>query len=239
VQEQDSTDSYNEKFYAMMDPLPKHGTVIYQYGVLAWWAPISAAILGKELYIMDAMAITGWIPDIVVCGCIVMALGPAIGNSYHSARLDQENKHLKAFQIREALLNVELSEITALEAQPAALEEYIGEYKEALELQRQAEHRTAEMVHYTQTVDKLELLLKKSQAAATIAGNVDLELVDEHFLTALTDKKTHKESVDEAIAILGTDAAYGKTVQSVFDKYYNSDQFLKDRAARIAALENA
>lgn len=174
--------------------------------------------------------------DIVVISTALYFFGPGLSAEYEADKLKDERLRIAAHGAADALLDVRLKDIQAIEAQPSALEEYVTEYKTALTAQSEAELMIEKQAHYTSTVEKLDMLLAKATARANEEGNVDAELVESHILQVFSaDKKILNASVDECLAFLeNEEAEFTPTVlNQVIEKYTASPAFQTARNAKL------
>lgn len=234
--EEHSVNTYLERHYADYADKPQHGTILYNWGAFSWWTLATITCLSKEIYVADAMAISGWIPDVAVIMTAAYFFGPALGNEYDK-NVDWDRKlKVEAFEATDALIDVKVGEIQALENQSVKLEEFVTEYRAALEEQAQAEHRQAQYDHYNQTVTTLEALLNKQSAEGTQMANIDNELIMDNLIKAFSDPAVVNASVEEAIANIES-GEFGECVDKIVNDYTSSAQFDLDFEAKMAELE--
>lgn len=239
AEENDGLEDYLSRHYAEYDNVPQHGTKLYQYGVYSWYSLLGTALLSKELYILDSSTISHWIPDIIVFSTVAYLIGPALSNGLNSEVLLAKRLDIEAYESQQALLDVKLKDITALEAQPPALEGFVTEYKAALEAKAAAEIRIKQHAVHAETIAKLAALQSKKASADKASGDVAYEVVLAHLLKTLgSDAKISSQTVDEAIAVLeGKENKLGETFDGVLNAYLASPAFKTEKAAAEAALE--
>lgn len=231
-----TVNTYLERHYADYADKPQHGTILYNWGAFSWWSLATITCLSKEIYVADGMAISGWIPDIAVIMTAAYFFGPALGNEYDKT-VDWDRKlKIEAFEATDALIDVKVGEITALENQPVKLEEFVTEYRAALEAQTQAEHRQAQYDHYAQTVATLDALVGKQNAEGAALANIDSELIMDNLVKAFSDPAVVNASIEEAIANIES-GEFGACVDKIVNDYTASDQFDLDFEAKVAELE--
>lgn len=236
-EEQYTLNTYLERHYADYADKPQHGTILYNWGAFSWWSLATITCLSKEIYVADPMAISGWIPDIAVIMTAAYFFGPALGSEYDKT-VDWDRKlKVEAFEATDALIDVKVGEITALEQQPVALEEYVTEYRTALENQAQAERRMAQFDHYNQTVATLDAILSKQDAEGAAMASIDAELIMANLVKSFSDPAVVNASIDEAIANIES-GEFGECVDKIVNEYTASDQFDIDFQARMEELEN-
>jgi hypothetical protein len=238
IQENNPFTEYNNWLEGSYADKPQHGTVLYKYGTLNLWGLSILAAVSKEVYVLDAVGGTGWIPDLVVLSTAAYMLGPAIRSDYDEDLLKDERLKIACHEAATQLYETKIREISALEAQPAHLEQYLVEYKTALEEQAVAEIALAKRDHYNAMIDRLEVLAAKKAARAHAEGNVDAELVQEHILSSFsTDGKLQDASIDEVLAYLESGEYEPKALSGLVDAYKSSAAFQEARNARLAPEE--
>lgn len=240
--EEDPIAAYHARHYAEYDDnpnIPQHGTKLYQWGAYSWYALLGTALVSKELYIVDSSVITHWIPDIVVFTTVAYLAAPFISNGLNSEVMLAKKRDIEAFELNQTLLDIKIKDITALEAQPVALETFVAEYKEALEAKAAAEIRLTQHQVTAETLAKLESAASKKSAADKASGDVEFDVILNYMLqTMSTDAKASSQSVDEAIAYLetaGSTDTRGDGFNSILNAYLESDAFVADKAAAEAA----
>jgi len=235
--DEDDLAVYNRLFKGAYADKPAHGTLLYKYGTLNLWGLGILAALSKEVYVLDAIAVTGWIPDIVVISVATYLAGPMLSKGYEEDKLKDKRLKVENYEALEAVYDMKLREITALENQPKALDQFVTEYKEVLEQQSVAEVQIAKYNHYAETVAELEGLLGKKASRAALEGDVDAELILDHVLNSFkTDSALVSKSVDEAIQALNAGEWNPTLVSSFIADYKKSAKFQADRAAKLAEL---
>jgi len=223
-------------YYNKYDSTPQHGTILYKYGTLNFLSAVGSILVFKEFYVFDCVAAAGWIPDLVVLSALCYAAGPAISNLKTERALNIDKMRIESYQVKDELINVQLNEITALEAQSPALEEFVGEYKSLLQEAASAQQRIAQEELRAASIDKLELLLNKKTAEAAVAGNVDNELIMDHVYQSFEESANQAKSIDEAIKALKSGKDSTALLDSIVADYKKSPKFTEDREAKLAAF---
>lgn len=231
-----TTEGYLERHYAIYDATPQHGTILYNYGAYSWWLLASVAACSKELYIMDASSVASWVPEIVFFTGVAYALGPVISNLQASEIVLDRRLETEAYEAGQALADVKLKEITALEAQPIALQQFATEYGVALEEQAQAEKRIAQYEHYFSAKASLDAMVSKKALQASAQANIDLDLILAHIDAKFTEAAVVDKSIEEAIAGIDNAMSYGKVASGVVTDYKASAKFKADRDAMLASI---
>jgi len=183
----------------------------------------------------------GFAGGVVILTAFAYGAGPAVMELYNTHATKAEQNKVDEYDAAVAMVDVKLSEITALEALPPKLEQFTVEYKSLLEQQVEAEKRMAAYEQYQKTVLALEALASKKAKEDAVQGDVDQQCILEHLESAFGDSQLHAASIDEAIAALEsivaeTPVVYGATGESVYQEYIKSPKFASDREAALAAL---
>jgi len=238
IQENNPYIEYNRLYKAQYADKPQHGTILYKYGTLNLWGLGILAAVSKEVYVLDAISGTGWVPDLVVLSTAAYFLGPSIMADFQEDKLKDERLKVACHEASEALLDSRLQDITALEAQPAHLEQFMSEYKEALEAQAVAEIQLAKQDHYNDMIERLDMLAAKKAARSAVEGNVDAELVQQHILSSFaSDKRLVDASIEEVLAALEGGEYEAKSLTGLVESYKASPEFTAARNARLAPEE--
>jgi hypothetical protein len=215
---------------------PKHGTVLYHYGMYPFYGLLGTTILSKELFILDDN-----FPAVGMFGAVFLFFtwvgGPSLYASAKATQLAEEQERHDTFDLINALVDKQIGAINSFSNQPAALDQFAAEYKQSVVDLADAEVRQMKYEAYADVVAQLNLIANQKAEEAAEAGRVSEAVLNNFLYSAFDDAKLVDQTIDEAIENIENTSVdlENSVVFGVYDEYVQSGSY---DVERYFALQN-
>jgi hypothetical protein len=213
---------------------PKHGTILYAYGMYPFYGLLGTIVLSKEMFILDDNA-----PSVVMLATFILfgtwVAGPSLYHSAAASQLAQEQDRHDTFDLINALVDKQIGAINSFGNQPTALKEFSEEYKATITELAEAEVRQAKYEAYQATVAQLQLVVNQKAEENFQAAKISESVLNSYLYGAFDDAKLVDQTIEEAIDNLDHHHVplEGSIVSGVYDEYITSGSYDVERYAAL------